>query len=148
MIELKPGRRGPCIFLVPGLGGRVEGFSDLATLLDTEIPLFAIEAQGVDSVSDPDQDMHAMVQHYIDRIKTVQKDGPYFLMGRSFGGAVVFEMAQRIVAMRDRVGCLILLDTCFVPVFAGAFLSSDSKAALWARFFMGAPQRRSGCVRR
>jgi surfactin synthase thioesterase subunit len=79
MIELKPGRRGPCIFLVPGLGGRVEGFSDLATLLDTEIPLFAIEAQGVDSVSDPDQDMHAMVQHYIDRIKTVQKDGPYFL---------------------------------------------------------------------
>ena len=111
MIELKPGRPGPCIFLVPGLGGRVEGFSELATLLDTEMPLFAIEARGVDSVRDPDQDIHAMVQHYIDRIKTVQTDGPYFLMGHSFGGAVVFEMAQRIVAMGDRVGCLILLDT-------------------------------------
>jgi thioesterase domain-containing protein len=71
----------------------VQGFPDLATLLDTEMPLFAIEAQRVDSVSDPDQDMHAMVQHYIDRIKTVQTDGPYFLMGHSFGGAVVFEMA-------------------------------------------------------
>jgi hypothetical protein len=46
MIELKPGRPGPCIFLVPGLGGRVEGFSELATLLDTEMPLFAIEARG------------------------------------------------------------------------------------------------------
>ena len=111
MIELKPGRAGPCIFLVPGLGGRVEGFSELATLLDTEMPLFAIEARGVDSVGDPDQDIHAMVQHYIDRIKAVQTDGPYFLMGHSFGGAVVFEMAQRIVAMGDRVGCLILLDT-------------------------------------
>jgi thioesterase domain-containing protein len=111
MIELKPGRPGPCIFLVPGLGGRVEGFSELATLLITEMPLFGIEARGVSSDSDPDQDMHAMVQHYIDQIKTVQKNGPYFLIGHSFGGAVVFEMAQRLVAMRDHVGCLILLDT-------------------------------------
>jgi thioesterase domain-containing protein len=73
MIELK-GRPGPYIFLVPGLGGRVEGFSELATLLDTEMPLFAIEARGVDSVRDPDQDMHEMVQQYIDQIKTVQSD--------------------------------------------------------------------------
>ena len=81
MVELKPGRPGPCIFLVPGLGGRVEGFSELATLLDTEMPLFAIEARGVASATDPDQDMGAMVQHYIDLIKTVQTDGPYFLIG-------------------------------------------------------------------
>ncbi len=38
--------------------------------------------------------------------------------------------------------------SCFVPDFNGAFLSSDSKDALWARFFMGAPQRQSGCVPR
>ena len=74
----------------------MEGFSELATLLDTAMPLFAIEARGVDSVTDPDHDINTMVQHYIDRIKTVQTDGPYFLLGHSFGGAVVFEMAQRI----------------------------------------------------
>jgi hypothetical protein len=45
MIDLNPGRPGPCIFLVLGLGGRVQGFSELATLLDTEMPLFAIEAR-------------------------------------------------------------------------------------------------------
>jgi hypothetical protein len=35
---------------------------------------------------------------------------------------------------------------CLVPAFGGAFLSSDSKDALWARFYTGAPQRqrRSG----
>ena len=38
--------------------------------------------------------------------------------------------------------------SCFVPDFDGAFLSSDSKDALWDRFFMGAPQRLSGCVPR
>ena len=35
-----------------------------------------------------------------------------------------------------------------VPAFDGAFLSSDSKDALWARFYMGAPRRQSGCVPR
>lgn len=111
LVELKTGRAGPCIFLVPGLGGRVEGFSELATLLDTSMPLLAIEARGVDSTSDPDYDMGVMVRHYIDRIRTVQPNDPYFLIGHSFGGAVVFEMAQQIRAMRKRVGCLILLDT-------------------------------------
>jgi thioesterase domain-containing protein len=111
LVELRPGHPGPCIFLVPGLGGRVEGFSEFATLLDTKMPLFAIEARGVDSVSEPDHDMATMVQHYIDRIQTIQPDGPYFLIGHSFGGAIAFEMAHRILAMQDRMGCLILLDT-------------------------------------
>ena len=37
---------------------------------------------------------------------------------------------------------------CLVPGFDGASLSNDSKDALWARFFMGAPRRQSGCVPR
>jgi hypothetical protein len=41
-----------------------------------------------------------------------------------------------------------LLASCFVPDFAGAFLSNDSKDALWDRFYTGAPQRQSGCVPR
>jgi thioesterase domain-containing protein len=111
LVELRPGRPGPCIFLVPGLGGRVEGFSELATLLDTPMPLVAIEARGLDSKSDPDHDMETLVRHYVDRVRTVQPNGPYFLLGHSAGGAVVFEMAQRLLAMQERVRCLILLDT-------------------------------------
>ena len=111
LVELKQGARGPCIFLVPGGGGRVEGFSELAALLDTPMPLFAIEARGVDSTSDPDRDIGAMVGHYIDQIRTVQPNGPYFLLGHSAGGAIVFEMAQQMLAMHERVACLILLDT-------------------------------------
>jgi hypothetical protein len=36
----------------------------------------------------------------------------------------------------------------FVPGFAGAFLSSDSKDALWAKFFTGAPRRQRQSVER
>ena len=37
---------------------------------------------------------------------------------------------------------------CLVPAFAGAFLPSDSKDALWDRFFMGAPRRQRRSVER
>ncbi|MER9032858.1 hypothetical protein, partial [Mesorhizobium sp. M0674] len=30
---------------------------------------------------------------------------------------------------------------CLIPGFDGAYFSSESKDALWARFFMGAPRR-------
>jgi hypothetical protein len=44
----------------------------------------------------------------------------------------------RLIAERY-AGPLILKPRCFVPDFDGAFLSSDSKDALWDRFYTGAP---------
>jgi len=111
LVKLKSGRSGPCFFMVPGTGGLVEGFAPLATLLDTPMPVFAIEARGVDGNGQPDDDIETLVRHYIDRIRTQQPNGPYFLLGHSFGGMVVFEMAQRLLAMRERTACLIMLDT-------------------------------------
>ncbi len=111
IVELKSGRPGPCFFLVPGTGGRVEGFTELATMLDSPMPVFAIEARGVDGNGEPDHDIDILARHYLDRIRTVQQRGPYFLLGHSFGGMVVFEVAQRLLRLQERVGCLILLDT-------------------------------------
>jgi hypothetical protein len=37
---------------------------------------------------------------------------------------------------------------CLIPGFDGASLSSDSKDALWDRFFMGAPRRQRRSVER
>jgi acetoacetyl-CoA synthetase len=111
LVELKPGQPGPCFFLAPGTGGRVEGFAELANLLDSPMPVFAIEARGVDGNGEPDHDIGILARHYIDRIRTLQPNGPYFLMGHSFGGMVVFEMAQKLLELQEPIGCLILLDT-------------------------------------
>src|SRR5579863_2304588 len=40
------------------------------------------------------------------------------------------------------------LARCFVPDFDGAFLSRDSKDALWDRFYTGAPRRQRRSVER
>jgi hypothetical protein len=44
--------------------------------------------------------------------------------------------------------CQATTTICLVPVFGGAFLSSDSKDALLARFYTGAPQRQRRSVER
>jgi len=111
LVQLKSGCPGPCFFLVPGTGGRVEGFAALASLLQIPMPVYAIEARGVDGSSEHDSDLEEIVKHYVNRVQTVQAAGPYFLLGHSFGGMVVFEMAQRLRAAGERVACLILLDT-------------------------------------
>jgi len=111
IVQLKPGQPGPCLFFVPGTGGRVDGFANLAILLRTPMPVYAIEARGVDASSEPDDDIGELVDHYLQQMKMLQPMGPYFLLGHSFGGMVVYEMAQRLVETGRPVACLILLDT-------------------------------------
>ena len=75
------------------------------------MPVYAIEARGVDNSSEADSDIDEMIEHYLDRIATVQREGPYFFLGHSFGGMAAFEMAQRLIAANEKVACLIVLDT-------------------------------------
>jgi thioesterase domain-containing protein len=110
IIPLKLGRPGPCLFLIPGTGGRVEGFANLAASLQTHMPVFAIEARGLDGSSDPDTSVEEMAKHYLTRIKTVQAAGPYFLLGHSFGGLVALEMALSLTEAKETVASLIMLD--------------------------------------
>jgi thioesterase domain-containing protein len=111
IVQLKPGQSGPCVFFVPGTGGRVEGFTNLAMLLQTPMPVYAIQARGVDASSEPDDDIGELVDHYLQQMKTLASTGPYFLLGHSFGGMVVYEVAQRLIETGSQVACLILLDT-------------------------------------
>jgi acetoacetyl-CoA synthetase len=109
--ELKPGEPGPCVFLVPGTGGKIEGFADLAGSLQTPMPVYAIEARGVTESSSPDTNIEEMARHYVARVQSVQPSGPYFFAGHSFGGVVAYEMAQQLVGANEKVACLIMLDT-------------------------------------
>ena len=75
------------------------------------MPVFAVEARGIDGSSPPGTQVEEMARHYLTQVQAVQATGPYFLAGHSFGGLVAFEMARRLVDAEERVACLILLDT-------------------------------------
>jgi thioesterase domain-containing protein len=73
--------------------------------------VFAIEARGVQGSVPPDTQIEEMARHYLSRVRTVQAEGPYFLAGHSSGGLVAFEIARQLVEAKEKVECLILLDT-------------------------------------
>jgi thioesterase domain-containing protein len=52
-----------------------------------------------------------MAAHYIEELKAVQPEGPYFLGGWSSGGTIAYEMAQQLIAGGQIVSQLLLLDS-------------------------------------
>ena len=52
-----------------------------------------------------------MAAHYISDIRKVQLRGPYHLLGYSFGGTVVLEMAHQLRAAGEEVALIGMIDS-------------------------------------
>jgi acetoacetyl-CoA synthetase len=52
-----------------------------------------------------------MAKFYLDALKQLQPEGPYILIGYSFGGLVALEMAQCLVEDGKNIALLVLIDT-------------------------------------
>jgi amino acid adenylation domain-containing protein len=111
VIALQPLGSKPPFFFVHGLGGSVLRFRDLAHHLASDQPFFGIQAQGLDGMQPCLQRVEDMADVYLEHLRSVQREGPYFLGGYSFGGYVALEMARRLLAQGDEVRALVLLDT-------------------------------------
>ena len=116
----------PPFFCVHGIGGNVLGFYDLARRLGPAQPFYGLQAQGLDGSAVPHTRVEDMAAHYVKEIRKVQPQGPYFLGGLSFGGAVAFEMAHQLKAQGQEIGLVALFDT-----YAG---KSKSTASLLLKF--------------
>lgn len=109
----KAGPRPP-LFLVHGIGGEVLELHNLARHLGPDQPFYALQAPlGTQSVEE-NKSIEEVATEYLEAIREVQPDGPYFLGGYSWGGIVAFEIAQQLSAQNQGVGLLALLDTEFV----------------------------------
>jgi len=65
----------------------------------------------MDGVSEPLKSVASMAEAYIEELRAVQPSGPYLLAGYSMGGAVAFEMAQRLRAEGEEIAALIPIDS-------------------------------------
>jgi thioesterase domain-containing protein/acyl carrier protein len=100
----------PPIFALPGVGGNVLGYFDLARLLGGDQPFYGLQARGLDGREAPFTGVQAMAAHHVEEVRRVQPHGPYFLMGACLGAVVAFEMAQQLHARGERVAFLGMLD--------------------------------------
>lgn len=107
----------PPFFCVHGQQGNVLNFRYLAHHLGSERPFYGLQAQGLDGKQAPYFRVEDMAAHYIQEIRTIQPEGPYFLGGNSMGGTVAFEIAQQLHRQGQKVARLVMFDTFGLDCF-------------------------------
>jgi amino acid adenylation domain-containing protein len=110
LVPIEPGGSRPPFFCVHGAGGNVVLFRDLARNLAPDYPFYGLQPQGLDGGSHFTS-VEKMASHYLDEIRELQPEGPYFLGGYCLGGLIAFEIAQRLQADGQRVAFLGMIDS-------------------------------------
>src|SRR6266513_3205780 len=105
LVAIQPGGSRPPLFCVHGHFGEVLFYRDLAGSLGPDQPLFGLQARGL--TGEPaHRTIQAMAAAYLEEIRAVQPQGPYFVGGYCFGAIVAFEMAQQLLAEGQDVALL------------------------------------------
>lgn len=124
-LRIKAGREKPPVFIAHGLSGNVEFFK-LAKHIRTANPIYGIRAKGIDGTDEPFHRVEDMAEFYLESLAKEYPEGPYILLGYSFGGLVALEMAQRL---SGRAALLVLMDTYPHP----RYLPRDHRVRLFGQ---------------
>ncbi|MFF4896113.1 amino acid adenylation domain-containing protein [Streptomyces sp. NPDC001068] len=108
LLPLRTGGTATPLFCVHPGAGISWVYSGLLRHLDAAHPVYGLQAPGLRGVT-PDS-VGALAATYLRHIRSVQPQGPYHLLGWSFGAVVAHEMAVRLQADGAEPGSLILLD--------------------------------------
>jgi aspartate racemase len=105
-VRIQGGKSRPPIFCLPGNLGNV--YTDLGLLsrhLGQDQPFYGLQ----DGLGHPSK-IEALAAHYIEDIRHLQPEGPFFLAGICSGGVVAFEMAQQLLEGGQPVALLALIE--------------------------------------
>jgi amino acid adenylation domain-containing protein len=115
----------PAFFCIHGINGGVVRFRELSLHLGPDQPFYGLQAQGLDAGRECHTRTEDMASLYIQEIRSVQPQGPYFFGGYSFGGAIALEMAQQLAAQGEKESVVVLFDTNFPMRDAGCSQSTS-----------------------
>ncbi|MBC9915636.1 non-ribosomal peptide synthetase [Chitinophaga varians] len=108
---LNKGAKETSIFLVPGAVGVVDAYEELAAALNDTGAVYGLLMQGVLEGEKPLDNLEAVADQNITWMKQVQPQGPYRLIGHSFGVRVVYEMVKLLEARGEVADLVVLLDS-------------------------------------
>jgi amino acid adenylation domain-containing protein len=125
LVPIQPAGSNPPIFCVHPIFGVVFPYYELAYHLGKNQPFYGLQPIGIDGKT-PLTRIEDMATHYIEALRRVQPQGPYYIAGWSFGSWIAFEMAQQLQKSGEEVALLAVLDTLApiksnVPSFGNSF---------------------------
>ncbi len=121
LLALRSGGDRPPLFIFPGGNGGDRELYVHAHLaekhLGSDQPVYGFQRRGWDGRAAPHTRLSDLVRDYIIEIRTIQPQGPYFLVGDCIGGNVAFAVATRLQQEGESIGFLVLMD-CWRPRWA------------------------------
>ncbi len=99
----------PPLFCVHGHMGEIFFCRNLSHALGPNQPVYGLRSQGLGGEA-PHHTLEEMAAHYLEEIRAVQPEGPYFLSGFCLGGMIAYEMARILKSRGEEVGLLVLFN--------------------------------------
>ncbi|SFX01522.1 nonribosomal peptide synthetase DhbF [Thermoactinomyces sp. DSM 45891] len=122
------GTRHP-IFCVHPAGGLSWCYAGLMTTLGMDYPIYGLQARGIARKDVMPRSTEEMAANYIEHMKEIQPEGPYYLLGWSLGGNVIHAMATQLQRQGDEVALVVMLDA-YPSHFSIKRTPSDDEALL------------------
>ncbi|MFG3281364.1 amino acid adenylation domain-containing protein [Streptomyces sp. NPDC048111] len=115
LLPLRPTREGDRapVHCVHPAGGLSWCYAGLIRQLPPDVPLYGLQAQGVGEATAREPlpaSLDELAAHYAARIREVQPEGPYRLLGWSTGGIIAHAVATHLQEEGQRVELLAILD--------------------------------------
>ncbi|MFI2606494.1 amino acid adenylation domain-containing protein [Kitasatospora sp. NPDC018619] len=100
----------PPLFCVHPAAGISWVYTGLLRHLDAEQPIYGLQAPGLADPQAQPASVEELARTYLARIRAVRPEGPYALLGWSFGGSVAHAIAALLREQGEEVRLLALLD--------------------------------------
>ncbi|MFF2717240.1 amino acid adenylation domain-containing protein [Streptomyces sp. NPDC058011] len=117
----RPGDRSP-VHCVHPAGGLSWCYAGLIRHLPADVPIYGLQAQGVGEATANEPlptTLEELAAHYASRIREVQPEGPYRLLGWSTGGIIAHAIAAVLQEAGHEVELLAILDAYPAEGFRG-----------------------------
>ncbi|CCH30551.1 non-ribosomal peptide synthetase [Actinosynnema sp. NPDC047251] len=110
VLPIRPdGAKPPLFVLHSGLGSSLP-YVGLARAIDPDVPIYGIQSPSVGQLAPLPDSIGAVAEEYLGYLRRVQPEGPYHLLGWSFGGVLAHELAVRLQRDGERVALVANLD--------------------------------------
>jgi amino acid adenylation domain-containing protein len=111
LVPVRTGGSKPPLFLMHAHGGNVLEYHALVNRLESDQPVYAFQARGLDGHVVKDSSVEEMASAYIKELRAFQPEGPYYLGGFCLGGLLALEAAQQLTAAGQEVALVVMIQS-------------------------------------
>ena len=110
LVEVRAGASQRILFCIPGLAGHAFQYYAFAKNLKTAHSIRIIELHNLDVELSVFDSINETAKAVIHCMRQAQPHGPYALLGHSYGGNLVVEVARLLMAEKEAVDLAVVLD--------------------------------------